>query len=66
MVTPTPDSDRAASLAAWKSVRIGHEGLDLAERAKAFEPATRVVIAEVLDGDVWTVRPVTVVADHPK
>lgn len=62
-MTPTPDLDRAASLVARQANRISHQGLDLSERAKVFEPTTRVVIAEVLDGDVWTVRPVTVVAD---
>ena len=51
---------------AHRSAGIGHEGLDLSERANEFEPGTRVVIAEVLDGDVWTVRPVTVVADRPE
>jgi hypothetical protein len=41
------------------------DDLDLRPRDEPFPPGSGAAIVEVLDGKVWTVRPVTVVRDTP-
>ena len=53
-VIPEASSHRAGSA-------VGE--LDLSDRTLPFTPGETVVVAEVMNGKVWTVRPVTVIKD---